>query len=804
VATPRAVRGRNHERLLSQWWREYQNAAEARAAAGEVPLLIDAYLTTMLSQRLRLSLNNDPQAAVSMPQKTLDLLMGIEKLRAETKRQTLLSADLGAEVADQPVPAGIDWSSIAAQEPPEGVRIEPIAMHVPMECFYVRFGKFSNYLWLDDLTEEYGGDLANMATLRGQDLGLGDRVQTQLCLEKNKLADLFGDTIIADVAMIGNDIYTHEGAAIGMLFQARNTKVLGNDFAKTRDAILKRELDRGATNETVKIAGREVSLLSTPDNRLRSFYAVDGDFHLITTSKAIVARFFAAGEGRGALGGAAEFHHARTLMPTDRNDTIFVYFSSAMFQNLVGPQYQIELGRRLQSVTDIELVQLARLAAQGEKQPADRLDDLVAGGFLPRGFGRRVDGSGPIVEAKRILDSKRGARGSFTPIPDVELRGVTRSEAARYAQLAEYLRTQWTTMDPLMIGLRRFKLNDTGLERVTIDAHASPFEGEKYGWLTSILGPPAKQRVLPVPGDIMHLQAVVQGGMLFPDVAPHHMFLGVQDHVPLRDVQTQGMIELLRILRSSPSYLGAWPRPGTLDRLPFALVGPPDRFGFSSLPFGLWRRTVGPWSAFSFDPILLGAVTEQLDAEDTDNPAQVRLHVGDLAAAKSSAWVKSFYRERARQTSLANAALLQHVVQQLQVSPKTAKDLVETLLDAKLVCQLGGEYEAVTYGDGVTLWESTAWNVPPGEQPAEYQAALLEWFRGLDADFTQLDDQLMFRAQLDMQRKPTQAKLELPAFNLPNIFGDFGKTSKPKEVDPKIRPETLPAPKPDGAPRREF
>jgi uncharacterized OsmC-like protein len=27
-----------------------------------------------------------------------------------------------------------------------------------MECFYIRFGKFSNYLWLDNLTEEYGGD----------------------------------------------------------------------------------------------------------------------------------------------------------------------------------------------------------------------------------------------------------------------------------------------------------------------------------------------------------------------------------------------------------------------------------------------------------------------------------------------------------------------------------------------------------------------------------------------------------------------------------------------------------------------
>jgi hypothetical protein len=804
VATPRAVRGRNHERLLTQWWREYQRAAEARASAGEVPPLIDAYLTTMLAQRLQLPLNQE-RAPVSLPRKTLDLLMGIEKLRAETMRETLLSPKPEVEAADQPLPAGIDWGSFAPHDPPAGVIIEPIALHVPMECFYVRFGKFSNYLWLDNLTEEYGGDLANMATLRGQDLGLGERVQTQLCLEKNKLAELFGDTVIADVAMLGQDIYTHEGAAIGMLFQARNTQVLNNDFAKTRAGILKREAERGATEETIRIAGHDVSYLSTPDNRLRSFYAIDGDFHLITTSHKIVERFYAAGAGRGALGTTEEFQHARSLMPTERNDTIFVYFSSALFQNLVGPQYQIELARRLQAVTDIELIQLARLAAQGENKPAGSLEELIAGGFLPRGFGRRADGSGPIVDAKRIVDSKRGARGSFTPIPDVELQGVTRGEAARYAQLAEYLRTQWTNMDPLMIGLRRFKLNDEGLERVTVDAYASPFDGEKYGWITSILGPPAKQRVLPVPGDIVHLQAVVQGGLLNPGVPPHHMFLGVQDHVPLANLQAQGLIAMLQILRASPGYLGAWPRPGTLDRLPLALIGPPDRFGFSQLPFGMWRRTVGPWSVLGFDPLILGQVSEQLEVEDTDNPAQVRLHVGDLAAAKTSAWVKAFYHERARQTSVANAALLQHVVQQLKVSPPQAKSLVETLLDAKLVCQLGGEYQPVVYGDGVTFWESTAWRQDAIGEAGEYQAALLQWFRGLDADFTQLDNQLRLRAQLDMQRKPTEAKLELPTFNLPNIFGDFGKTSKPKKVDPQIRPESLPTPRPDSAgPRREF
>ncbi len=49
----------------------------------------------------------------------------------------------------------------------------------------------------------------------------------------------------------------------------------------------------GAKLESVRIAGRPVTFLSTPDNRLRSFYASDGNFHLITTSRTIVEWFLA-------------------------------------------------------------------------------------------------------------------------------------------------------------------------------------------------------------------------------------------------------------------------------------------------------------------------------------------------------------------------------------------------------------------------------------------------------------------------------------------------------------------------------
>ncbi|HTN75177.1 MAG TPA: hypothetical protein VL096_08020 [Pirellulaceae bacterium] len=806
VATPAPSRPRVYDRLLGQWWKEYQDGAKARQSAGEMPPQIDAYLTTMLSQRLKLPLAVERGATtqVSLPQKTLDLLLGVEKLRAETMRATLLGQNLPGEPINQPLPPSTDWSAFPTQEKPADLDIEPISLHVPMECFYIRFGRFTNYLWLDNLTEDYGGDLANMLTLRGQDLNLGGRVQSQLALQKNKLADLLGETVIADVAMIGRDIYTHEGAAIGMLFQAQNSRLLGNDFTQTRATILKREAANGATLETVKIADHDVSFLSTPDNRIRSFYAVDGNYHLVTTSKAIVERFYAAGQGRGALGNTAEFHNARTLMPTSRKDTIFVYFSSAFFQGLVEPQYQVELARRLQSVTDIELVQLARLAAKAEGHASGATDELVAGGYLPAGFGKRADGSGPIVEERRIVDSRRGARGNFLPIPDVDVRGISASEAARLSQLSEYMATQWKTMDPLMIGIRRFKLDDKGRERITFDANASPFDDKKYGGLTAMIGPPATSRVLPVAGDVIHLQAVMQGALLDPNAPPHTLFLGVQDHLPLAELKSPGLLKILRVLQSTPGYLGAWPRPGILENLPLGLGGVTDEFGFARMPLGLWRRTLGPWSALSFDPQLLGEVTEQFAAEETDNPAQARLHVTDLGSSRAAPWVNALFYERARQTSVANAMMLQHVMQQLRVPADQAKTTIEQLIDGKLVCVLGGEYKPMSYRDGATLWQSSQWPEEVDRAPADYQAPLLTWFRGLDADFTKLDGRVMLRGQLDMQRKNPETQLELPAFNLPNIFGDFGKTSPKKKPEKVPAPEEVPAPKSETRKPRDF
>ncbi len=793
------IRERDESRLLERWWRDYSLAARKQVDAGDHPPLVQDYLTTMLAMRLGLPSPRLAERDASGTQESLELLTGVERLRRQTLRVTMSGGGDFGRTADLPVPAEPSWR--APQFPPlnDEVEIEPLAMHVPQECFYVRFGKFSNYLWLNKLIQEHGGDLSSMVTLRGYFPPLNDRVQAQLGLEQNKLAELFGDRVIADVCLLGRDTFVQEGAAIGILFQAHGTEVLANDLTQQRRRAQARAKENGATEETVEIAGRKVSYFSTPDNRLRSFHAIDGDFQLVTTSRAIVERFFAAGEGKRSLGQSDEFRQARARMPNSREDTIFVYMSPAFFEGLLSPKYQIELKRRLASVTDMEILTLARHAARGERVASETIEDLEAGGFLPRGFGRRPDGSGPVVSEEGMFDSRRGARGTFLPIADVQLKGVTEAEAASYEELAQSYR-QWQQMDPLMVAVKRFALDKHGRERVTIDGAISPLDDGKYGWILSILGEPTREMITPAPADVINFQAAVRGGVLLPQIPPHHLFLGIQDLPPAGEFAPRGFLQTFQMLRGTPGYVGGWPKPGFLDILPLGLGGgPPDEFGFSRLPLGLWKREGEGFAVLSFDSQLLADVTPNLRVAEAKEPAQIRVHVGDLSQSKLSGWINRTYYQRAVQASEGNVRFLHVLHQQLRVPLEDSLAAAEDLLDAELRCTLGGEYELAEIQGGQT-WQSSA--VAGSSPPADYEAPLLAWFRGLDASLIKQDDRVLAHLEIDMQRKASEGiKLdELPLFNLFNGASGAFKAKEKKDGAEELPPPLPPVP-PEARPR---
>ena len=221
----------------------------------DYPPVVDNYLTATLARRLNLRLPEAKQtpSAYAELRKEIGLNLGTESLRMAMQQDRILGLNNLDEPADQPLPEPLNPPELQVPEPAADVKIEPIAMRVPAECFYVRFGSFANFLWLQDTLAKWGGDAQNLIALRGLDRGMSRRMEKQLVLKQTVLSRMLGDTVIADVAIIGTDMFFREGASYGILFHARNNFALSTSLTQQRQERIKAG---GVTEEKVKIDGQ--------------------------------------------------------------------------------------------------------------------------------------------------------------------------------------------------------------------------------------------------------------------------------------------------------------------------------------------------------------------------------------------------------------------------------------------------------------------------------------------------------------------------------------------------------------------
>lgn len=743
-----------HKSVLNTWWTGYTNHARELVSASEQPAIVQLYLISMLARRIGLPIPawySESRQEEDQLLSTLQLIGGASGVGESMFAEAAVGV-MSSQRATEPVPAPPRWLPGPIPRDVQDVAVEPLATKVPPDCFYIRYGSFQNYLWFQDLADEYGGDITRMITLRGLVNAGAERLETQLNMKMTQLSRMLGGTVIEDQALIGRDLFLTDGASMGVLIKSRNGFLLRTSIQNDRSKLAKE--DASVTLENLQIQGRDVSFLSSADNRIRSFLSQDGNYIFISNSRKLTEQFIDVAESGQSLAATPEFMLARKLMPLQRDDTIFAYFSPAMLRGLVSPQYLIELRRRMFAKADISLVQLARMAGAMESEVAQSemdIEQLVAEGFLPAEFGLRSDGSGVFELLDSALDTKRGALGSFLPIADVEMQSVTPDEFVWYSRIANEYTNRFATMDPIMVGIHRDELDpDSKRERLSIHAEVAPFDPGKYGKYAQQLGPPTTVAMQFAPDDIIAVQAHVASQQLGP---PTHLFAAIKDTVPPTPEQFEGIIKAYLSLRQLPGYLGAWPQPSALDRLPLGLGrGQPVGPGMSRLLGGLYRFTDGKFSILSFQPQVITQSLPFLAATEVPNPAQIRANIGDLNGSQLEAWANGQLYQRSRNTSVATARFLDSITRQLQLPPDQVLVTVEHLLGDGVQCSLGGKYE---WSDVHGQWQSTAWNGPLAASvpPADYVAPVMKWFRGANVSVTQLQDRVIADAVINLLRE---------------------------------------------------
>ncbi len=734
-----------HRRLLNQWWEQYTKRYQGLLADGSYPPVAENFLIASLSRRLALPIPEPRRGLFAFQSEQPDpfeyLLVNEAHVLRVDRNMLAKRADESSAPVELPEP--IRWPETGdVEDALDEVPIEDLAKHVPEECFYVRFGTFSNYLWFRDLNKKWQGDLGNMIRRRGIVRGANLRIQQQLSLKDNVLAKIVGPKVIGDAALIGFDPYMQQGAAIGVIFVAKNEFLLATDLLNQRRSSLTKFDD--ATEETLSIEGKSVSLISNPAGEVRSYHVQDGGVHLVATSRKLVERFLQASAGMRSLASLPSFRRARQRFPVERDDEMFAFVSEQFWRNLSSPQYIIENARRVRSVREPVLLELAGYAAQTEAEPAAADDQAAPAEILPPDFASRTDGSELLEVDGESRDSLRGKLGYFVPIADLEIDTVSEAEVAAFARFARVHAAGVGKMPPICVALQRYPGNPGEPETITVDAWAQGSLRETLGKLATWIGQPSETRMQPIAGDVLAAEAVVEFPGLLGDAegGEFHLFGALRDFrsaltVKRGSIQPAGPpAELVR------GYVGSWPKPGLLRWL----TNDEPAQGPDPQPVGadLWQAKQDDYLLISFKPEVINQVVPQLERVPAERPAQAWVTLQDLTGTQMAENVNAFGYMRTRETSAAGSRMMNALANQLRVPRHQCREVAQRLIDGRFVCPLGGEYQLYEPKRSLETWASTA--LPESnrfaltEVPDDFQLPLLEWFRGLSGDVT-LDDQ---------------------------------------------------------------
>jgi hypothetical protein len=756
--------------MVREWWSAYRQLLEGTRRRDEVYPVIEGYLAWHLPRLFGLPaepLDVAPRTARPLglfpeADHLVDLFLGTESIRIALQRDALLEKS-GADDAAPSVPLPEAPAIPPVDLPPAGqVAIEPIARCIPGEVLYIRFPSFTDFRVLRDRAEEWSGGLNDLILARSLDAGVKELLETQLALRETALGRLFGDLAIGEMAIAAYDTFVREGSALGFVFEVRNEALFDAALSKLRDEAITASRTRPegpAREEKLEIGGRPVAFLSAPGNRIRSFHASAGKFHLVTNCRRLVERFLScASGGPGSLADDPGFRHARDLHPISAPQSALVYISDPFIRGLIGPAYRAEMTRRIRSRAGMETAEIAARAAQAETGRVLDLPALEGSGWLSARTIRQPDGSKLQSTPAGLCDSLRGCRGTFLPIPDVGVERLTPAEARAYQEFSRFYRGQWERVDPVAIrfllagsGAAAGKPPEGGGERLTVAIDILPFAREPYQVLRAALGQPSPRTLAPVPHEIASLEGElspmllrsavwVRGGIL--DFERPLVLEGGAGIRPLGDPTQLPAYAILPITDRYPDgtiqvavYLSGKPAADGLLAIDGGLLGVP-----------LWGKVIGERAVVSTRREVLEAFGGEIRLGETERPAQARLRIDLTAARAALPALRAAAHDRARSAAASGAALLSSIHGTLKVPLADCEAEAERILGARLAAPTGGRFLPGAYPMGGGMFFSSEAFAAEGKlekSPAElarlaaaFRHPLLDRLAGLAISFT--------------------------------------------------------------------
>jgi hypothetical protein len=419
------------------------------------------------------------------------------------------------------------WKEMLGGRRPD---ISPLCRCVPEDFYYVEFRSISKLLEAMAVSDLWSAHLFHQAAREARTQNVGDRLKRQLVIESNPLLQPFYDLVVAEIAVVGSDLFLREGSDVTLLFRQKQPDV----FKARMEGFLKNsEKSRpDAKRNDGRYRDTPYVHLETPDREVNVYAAdLEPDLHVRSNSYEALRRIVDATRGKTSqnqpvhrLGDTAEFAYIRTLMPRGApEEDGFIYLSDPFIRRLVGPERKLTERRRMLCYNHLRMIGHASLLYQTENgKPPASIGALAEADCCPGPFNegelKCPDGGTYSLaqDGTTGVCSHHGHAQLLRPCCEIPVARVGPEEAAEYrAFLSDYNQYWRTYFDPIAIRIqitpKRYRLETIVLPLI---------DNSIYTGLARILGPKAEPLdILPVPKrNIFSVAVRVNKAQLLQDV----------------------------------------------------------------------------------------------------------------------------------------------------------------------------------------------------------------------------------------------------------------------------------------------
>ncbi|MBI5208275.1 MAG: hypothetical protein HY934_10890, partial [Candidatus Firestonebacteria bacterium] len=339
----------------------------------------------------------------------------------------------------------------------------PMSGLIPEEFYYFHFSDINKEIEFSDLLDQWGTSLLNTMQVSSHDADIKGKYLTQLCIRISILTRLFGDKVIDDLAIAGNDPFIHEGTDLSVIFNVKNKKIFDMNMNKYIDETKKNFKD--IQEKDISYGQYTIHVVTTPDKTVSCYSCYLNDFKIYSNSqKAIELIIDTYNKKHPSLANALDFLYMRTIFPGNKSDEdAFLYLSESNIRKLVSPKWKIARQRRMKCNNILKMINNAvTLYYMENNKEKPTLERLLANHYLESEYLSCPDEGSYSLNTDTLepLCSIHGKLRYLTPIAELPITMVSESEQKDYERFVQTYNSFWSQFfDP--IGIRAKFNNNT-------------------------------------------------------------------------------------------------------------------------------------------------------------------------------------------------------------------------------------------------------------------------------------------------------------------------------------------------------